>query len=76
VGVSGRGVISAAPAEVAVAGGRPVAVTGWAGPWPVEERWWDGGGRRKARLQVVLEDGTAHLLCREGGQWLVEAAYE
>ncbi len=76
VGVSGRGVISAAPAEVGVAGGRLMAVTGWAGPWPVEERWWDGGGRRKARLQVVLEDGTAHLLCREGGQWRVEAAYE
>jgi protein ImuB len=76
VGVSGRGVISAPPAAVAVAGSRPVAVTGWAGPWPVEERWWDAGGRRKARLQVVLEDGTAHLLSREGGQWQAEAAYE
>ena len=56
--------------------GSTLTVTGWAGPWPVEERWWDAGGRRKARLQVVLEDGTAHLLGREGGCWWVEAAYE
>ena len=68
--------ISAPPASVTFAGDRSLAVTGWAGPWPVEERWWDAGGRRKARLQVVLADGTAHLLTREGGRWRVEAAYE
>ncbi len=76
VGVSGRGVISAPPVSVTFDRGRSVAVTGWAGPWPIEERWWDAGGRRKARLQVVLADGTAHLLTREGGRWRVEAAYE
>ena len=76
VSVSGRGVISAPPASVTFDRGRSVTVTGWAGPWPVEERWWDAGGRRKARLQVVLADGTAHLLSREGGCWRVEAAYE
>jgi protein ImuB len=76
VSVSGRGVISTPPDSVTVAGGRSLSVVGWAGPWPVEERWWDAGGRRKARLQVVLEDGTAHLLAREGGQWQAEAAYE
>jgi protein ImuB len=76
VGVSGRGVISAPPTSVTFDKGRSVAVTGWAGPWPVEERWWDAGGRRAARLQVLLADGTAHLLTREGGRWRVEAAYE
>lgn len=76
VGVSGRGVISAAPASVTFDRGRSLAVTGWAGPWPVEERWWEAGGRRKARLQVLLADGTAHLLTLEGGRWGVEAAYE
>jgi protein ImuB len=76
VAVSGRGVISAAPASIMFAQGRSLAVTGWAGPWPVEERWWDAGGRRKARLQVVVEDGTAHLLTCERGRWRVEAAYE
>ena len=31
------------------------AVLAWAGPWPVEERWWDpAGARRRARLQALL----------------------
>jgi protein ImuB len=76
VEVSGRGVISAVPAAVVITGGGPSVVTGWAGPWPVEERWWDGGGYRRARLQVLLQDGTAHLLTRQRGKWWVEAAYD
>jgi protein ImuB len=75
VEVSGRGEVSTAPAALAIAGGPLVAVAGWAGPWPVEERWWDGGARRRARFQVVLESGEAHLVCREGGRWWVEATY-
>jgi protein ImuB len=75
VGVTGRGVISAAPATVAIAGTSSRMVRGWAGPWPLEERWWDGGGRRKAWLQVVLDDGAAYLVARQGGQWWVEASY-
>jgi protein ImuB len=57
--------------------GRLAAVTWWAGPWPVEERWWDATGRRRvARLQVLLEDESAHLLVLERGQWAVEASYD
>ncbi|HEY1571497.1 MAG TPA: DNA polymerase Y family protein [Pseudonocardiaceae bacterium] len=55
-------------------------VRGWAGPWPVVERWWDpDGGRRMVRLQVLLsdEDGEqALLLLRAGGRWLVEGMYD
>jgi protein ImuB len=77
VRVSGRGLLTAEPARVTVAGHPEAAVTAWAGPWPVEERWWDPGGcRRRARLQVVLDDGTAHLLSLEGGRWAVEATYD
>lgn len=77
VEVSGRGLLSAAPAWVAVAGGTPRAVTGWAGPWPLEERWWDPvHQRRQARMQVVLEDGSAHLLLREGGSWWLAATFD
>jgi protein ImuB len=76
VTVSGRGVLDAVPVAVSMAGGRWLEVTAWAGPWPVEERWWDAGGRRKARLQVLLEDATAHLLARQRGRWRVEASYE
>jgi len=46
VGVTGRGAPTAPPARLSVAG-RPWAdVTGWAGPWPYDERWWAGAGRR------------------------------
>ncbi len=51
-------------------------VTRWAGPWPAEQRWWDPlTGRRRARLQVILDDHSAHLLVVERGRWWVEASY-
>jgi protein ImuB len=76
VGVTARAVLTAAPHQIAVAGQPPRAVLGWAGPWPVEERWWEpGGGRRRARLQVVLE-ATALLLTCENGRWCVEGVYD
>jgi protein ImuB len=57
--------------------GRGRAVVDWAGPWPCDERWWDPEGRRRrVRFQVVLDDGTAHLLVLEAGRWSVEATYD
>jgi protein ImuB len=76
VEVSGRGAMTAAPAAISIEGGPPLLVTAWAGPWPLEERWWEGGGRRRARLQVLLESGEAHLVTRESGRWWVEATYD
>lgn len=75
VTVDGRGTASAEPAGVVIEGCRRV-VAGWNGPWPVEERWWDPGGRRRARFQVLLDDGSAHLVVREGGRWWLEATYD
>lgn len=43
--VSARLTVSAAPARLTVGDGRPAEITGWAGPWPVDER----GGRRPRR---------------------------
>jgi protein ImuB len=75
--VDGRGLPSAPPAEVAVDGGEGQAVAGWAGPWPAEERWWDHAAhRRRARLQVVTDDGTARLFVLEAGRWWLEAVYD
>jgi protein ImuB len=52
-------------------------VTGWAGPWPADERWWDlRAHRRRARFQAVTDAGTAYLLALEGGRWSVEALYD
>ena len=73
--VSGRGVISSGPVILSVDAEPGERVVAWAGPWPLEERWWEGGGRRRARLQVVLEGGAAHLVYREAGRWWVEASY-
>ncbi|GAA5156246.1 DNA polymerase Y family protein [Nocardioides marinquilinus] len=53
-----------------------VPVTGWAGPWPADESWWDGGTGLAARFQVVGADGRAWLLeCTPDG-WQVEAGYD
>ncbi|MGJ3227607.1 DNA polymerase Y family protein [Micromonospora aurantiaca (nom. illeg.)] len=75
--VSARLAVSAAPARLTVGDGRPAEITGWAGPWPVDERWWaPAEARRRARFQVSLADGAALLLAVEGGMWMVEAIYD
>ncbi|WP_089157239.1 DNA polymerase Y family protein [Micromonospora sp. NBS 11-29] len=75
--VSARLAVSAPPARVTVGTGRPAEISGWVGPWPVDERWWAPAEvRRRARFQVCLVDGSALLLAVEGGQWLVEAIYD
>jgi protein ImuB len=54
-----------------------VEIVGWAGPWPVDERWWaPGEASRRARFQVALGDGRALLLCLTDGDWSVEAIYD
>jgi protein ImuB len=77
VAVSGRGELSAAPAVLVIAGRPPLAITGWAGPWPLDERWWEPSRhRRLARLQVVTADGSAHLVLAEHRAWWVAATYD
>ena len=76
VTVSGRCVVSAAPARLAVPGEPPRRVTGWAGPWPLSERWWDpAAARRRARFQLATDDGRAWLAVVQDGRWLIEAGY-
>jgi protein ImuB len=77
VEVSARGRLSAAPGSVSVEGGPAGAVVAWAGPWLLDERWWDPrAGRRRARFQLVGEDRTAYLCFVERNQWWVEATYD
>ena len=62
----------------------------WAGPWTVDERWWDPeAAHRVARVQVVVrlpDDGSggdsgdggdtaALLLVGEAGRWSLEGTY-
>ena len=76
VEVSGRGELSSAPASLTIGGRDPQPVTAWAGPWPLDECWWEPRRhRRQARLQVVTADGAAHLVVAESRRWWVAAAY-
>ncbi|WBB80004.1 DNA polymerase Y family protein [Micromonospora sp. WMMD882] len=77
VGVSARLQLTAPPARLAVGAAAPAEIVGWAGPWPVDERWWaPAEACRRARFQVGLADGTALLLAVESGRWLLEAIYD
>ncbi|MGA5300728.1 DNA polymerase Y family protein [Nucisporomicrobium flavum] len=76
VGVSARLELTGHPA-VLVLGEEAAEITGWAGPWPVDERWWaEGEGRRRARFQLAVADGRAFLLSLASGHWAVEAIYD
>jgi protein ImuB len=76
VAVSGRGAISAAPATLYSASGSSERVVAWAGPWLLEERWWDAARqRRMARFQLLTESGRAFLATVERHQWWLVAEY-
>ncbi|MEZ2390054.1 DNA polymerase Y family protein [bacterium RCC_150] len=54
---------------------RPVVQ--WAGPWPLQQRWWDAGHRIEAdRFQLVDGNGEAWLLLLDGKDWWAEARYD
>ena len=83
VRVTSRGLFSADPARL-TARDRDDRLRWWAGPWPVDERWWDPdrAAGRTARVQVLLEGerasdpGTALLLCYRQRRWYLEGIYE
>ena len=75
--VSGRGTLSAPPAVIEHPGRAPIEVTAWAGPWLSDERWWDPHThQRRARLQLLLEDGRAVLVFCEHHAWSIEGWYD
>jgi protein ImuB len=75
--IGSRGAISSPPSRF-----RPdqaegwLSVTAWAGPWPVDEAWWEPGARKVARFQLVAADGRAWLVTCDGDTWQTEAAYD
>ena len=76
--VSGRGAVSCPPDRFRADASAPwQPVASWAGPWPVDEQWWDeAAARRIARFQVVGVDGSAWLMVVEDGRWFTEARYD
>jgi protein ImuB len=77
VSVDERGVLSAPPAVMVSQTGSRRHLTAWAGPWPLDERWWDSENARAAsRFQVVDGDGMAWLLVLDGEGWWAEGRYD
>lgn len=89
VSVSGRGLVSAPPSEIRLLLGSEAEgwrkgklrrVRAWAGPWPVDQQWWEPNQhRRLARFQVVVDDDVAgqqaHLVIAEHRRWFLLASY-
>ena len=79
VGVTAEALLSSTPYALGW-GGSHYLITGWAGPWPVDEGWWGEHPQKVARLQVVgkREEGgapLAWLLLWSKQKWRVEAMY-
>lgn len=90
VRVTARGLFSAEP--VRLSGAHRGSLRWWAGPWPVDERWWESaegqgsdgrgsdrpGAGRTARAQVLIDGEVprALLLCYRRRRWYVEGVYE
>ncbi|MEU7869719.1 DNA polymerase Y family protein [Dactylosporangium sp. NPDC049140] len=76
VGVSGRLELSGTPKSLRL-NGEESGIKAWAGPWPVDERWWDEEeAQRKARFQILTEDERAYLAVLRNGAWFMEALYD
>ena len=79
VRVTLRGMFTSEPARLDGAGSPHRGdLSWWAGPWLVDERWWDSGQSRPgrcARAQVLVAD-TALLLCYRQRRWHLEGVYE
>ncbi|WP_231387253.1 DNA polymerase Y family protein [Nocardia sp. BMG111209] len=77
VWVTDRGDFTAVPARL-YWGRKHWSVTGWAGPWLLDEQWW--GSTRPdclVRAQVLLDDRVRTLLLLGyDGTWHVEGLYE
>ena len=50
-------------------------VVGWAGPWPLVERWWAPDARRRVFLQL-LTTRNAYLMACENSYWTIEGIYD
>jgi protein ImuB len=77
--VTARGAMPAPPALFALGSEQPVSITSWAGPWPVDERWWSAESARSVvRCQLVDVRGRAYLVsgAMPDGVWQVDAIYD
>lgn len=77
VRVSSRGIMANQPAWAEIPQQSPLAITGWSGPWLLDEAWWQAERhRREVRMQIMLADGRAFVARCRHGQWAIIASYD
>lgn len=74
-----RGLFTAPPARLTW-GSRRWPLAGWAGPWPIDDRWWTPDATVTARAQVQLDgapsDTRVLLLIYRAETWHAEGIYD
>ncbi|XAS76212.1 DNA polymerase Y family protein [Dermatophilaceae bacterium Sec6.4] len=75
VRVSERGSLSTPPATLQCSDAPARHIAAWAGPWPIQQRWWRNP-LTVHRFQFVDDCNQAWLLLTGGGLWWVEARYD
>ncbi|MFM9878489.1 MAG: DNA polymerase Y family protein [Rhodoglobus sp.] len=75
VAMDARGTLTASPRRFS-AGRTELTISRWAGPWPLDERWWTPAARAAWRFQAVDSSGCAWLLVLDSGGWWAEARYD
>ncbi|GAB2670417.1 DNA polymerase Y family protein [Nocardia goodfellowii] len=79
VRITDRGLFTAPPARLTW-GSRHWPLAGWAGPWPIDDRWWTPDSTVTARAQVQLDgapsDTRVLLLIYRADTWHAEGIYD
>lgn len=75
VHVTSRGLFSASPHALELSPRQESVISFVAGPWPHDDGWWTIA-RRRAHVQVVLEDDRAFWLYAERGCWWLAGVYD
>jgi protein ImuB len=68
--------LSADPHRLVIDGGAARTIEGWAGPWPVRQRWWSPDAVTASRLQLLCPEGDAFLLIHRDGRWWISGIYD
>ncbi len=76
ISVDAQGELNSTPERLCV-NGKWKRVVAWAGPWPVDEHWWDKKHHHRcARFQFLTNSGDAYLVVRENQQWWLHGQYD
>ncbi len=64
------------PALLRIPGSGAHRIVDHSSAWPVDTGWWDPEVRQyRVRLQVLADDGSAFLVCKEEGRWRLLGEY-